>query len=118
MSLKKIFLYRNYLLFYLLIIFLLNLFLLNLPLLNVFGYEFSVFNSVVLTFISGFYIISFAKKEFKDNFRKFNRKLFIPSMSFLIVPFLVSVFNSFFTGFCSFSDGVLFYLVITFPSVL
>ncbi|HEX9741099.1 MAG TPA: hypothetical protein VGA29_10020, partial [Ignavibacteriaceae bacterium] len=39
-------------------------------------------------------------------------------MSFLIVPFLVSVFNSFFTGFCSFSDGVLFYLVITFPSVL
>jgi hypothetical protein len=125
--LKKIFSYRSRLIVYLLLVFFLNLILINLPLLNVFGYELSVFNSVLLTFVSGFYIISFAKKEKENAFpdknrdgfhKKFPQKLILPSILFLLIPFLVSVINSFFTGFCSFSDGLLFYIVITFPSVI
>jgi len=115
---KKIFFYISYLIIYLLIIFLFNILLINFPLLNVFGYEFSVFNSVLLTFISGFYIISLSKRKEENVFKKFPQKLILPSLLFLIIPFLVSVINSFFTGFCSFSDGLLFYIVITFPSVI
>ncbi len=118
MQYKKIILGRNYLSIYLLIIFVLNFLLLNFPLFNVFGYEFSVFNSVLLNFIAGFYLISLVNKEQEKNFNSFNKKLFLPSILFLLIPFLVSVVNSFFTGFCSFSDGLFFYIVITIPSVV
>ncbi len=114
---KKIFYYKNYLLSYLSVILLFNILLLSFPLLNVFGYEFSVFNSVLLTFVSGLYVISLAKND-ENNFAKFLRKLKLPALLFLTVPFLVSVINSFFTGFCSFSDGLFFYIVITSPSVI
>jgi len=115
MSYLKFFSYKNYLPFYLLVILLLNFLLLSIPLLNVFGYEFSVFNSVLLTFISGFYVISLSKKK---EYQNFNLKLIASSFFFLLIPFLVSVINSFFTGFCSFSDGVMFYFVITAPSLI
>ncbi len=127
LQLKKIFSYRNRLLVYLLVILILNIFLINFPLINVFGYEISVFNSVLLTLVSGFYIISIARREEENAFpdksrdgfhKKFPQKLILPSILFLLIPFLVSVINSFFTGFCSFSDGMLFYIVITFPSVI
>ncbi|MDO8550259.1 MAG: hypothetical protein Q7S39_08940, partial [Ignavibacteria bacterium] len=116
--LKKIFSYRNFLLIYLLVVLIFNILLINFPLLNVFGYELSVFNSVLLTFVSGFYIISFSKREQEYAFKKFPQKLIFPSAIFLLIPFLVSVINSFFTGFCSFSDGLLFYIIITFPSII
>ncbi|HSP86755.1 MAG TPA: hypothetical protein VLN45_01375, partial [Ignavibacteriaceae bacterium] len=118
LQLKKIFSYRSHLIIYLLIVFLLNILLINFPLLNVFGYELSVFNSVLLTFISGFYIISLAKREKENSFNGFPKKIIFPSILILLTPFLVSIINSLFTGFCSFSDGLLFYIVITFPSVI
>ena len=115
---SPIFSFRNFLVIYLLIIFIFNLLLIFFPLLNVFGYELSVFNSVLLAFISGFYIITFAKREERNGYKKFFQRLIIPYFLFLLIPFLVSIVNSFFTGFCSFSDGLLFYIVITFPSVI
>ncbi|MCZ7613228.1 MAG: hypothetical protein M5T52_06750 [Ignavibacteriaceae bacterium] len=36
----------------------------------------------------------------------------------LFIPFLISVVNSIIFGFCSFWDGLMFYLVITCPSVI
>ncbi len=114
-SIKKIFSYRNYLPVYLLIILLVNIFFINIPLIRVFGYEFSVANSVLLTFISGLYVISLLKNEEKNNFVN---KLILPSFLFLLVPFLVSFINSLLTGFCSFIDGLLFYIVITVPSII
>jgi hypothetical protein len=36
----------------------------------------------------------------------------------IFLPFAISVVNSIIFGFCSFTDGLLFYLVITFPSVI
>ena len=115
---KNIFTGRNYLSFYLLILLLVNLALLKLPLTNVFGYEFSVINSLLIVLLSGIYTIYF----FDDNFSKKNRN-FIPELLkslllLLIMPFSVSVINSAISGFCSFTNGLLFYLVITCPSII
>lgn len=112
---KKIFPWKNYLVIYLFVILLFNLLFITLPLIKVFGYEFSVLNSFLLTIISGLFIISHCNKK-KEN--EFGKDLILPAIFFLSIPFLVSVINSFFTGFCSFSDGFFFYLVITLPSVI
>ncbi len=72
---KNIFTGRNYLGFYLLILLLVNLALLKLPLTNVFGYEFSVINSLLIIFLSGIYTIYF----FEINFSKKNKN-FIPEL--------------------------------------
>ena len=112
---KKIFHWKNYLVIYLFVILLFNLAFINLPLINVFGYEFSVLNSFLLTIISGLFIIS---HSIKKKGRGFSENLFLAAILFLSIPFLVSVINSFFSGFCSFSDGLFFYLVITLPSII
>ena len=117
-SIKKIFHWKNHLAIYLIILLLFNLLFLNLPLVNVFGYEFSVLNSVLLIVISGLFIILCCIKKNEGEFNNLSKDLFLPAVLFLAIPFFVSVINSFFTGFCSFSDGFLFYLVITLPSVV
>ena len=71
---KNIFTGRNYLSFYLLILLLVNLALLKLPLTNVFGYEFSVINSLLIIILSGIYTIYYSE----INFSKANRD-FIPN---------------------------------------
>jgi hypothetical protein len=114
---KKIISLYNYLILYSLVILLFNIFFLKIPLINVFGYEFAVANSVLLTILSGLYFISFKKKRPVPAKHDIKPAAIVFS-AFLIIPFLVTVINSFFTGFCSFWDGILFYLVITSPSVM
>ena len=116
-AIKKILNWKNRLALYSVIIFLINLLFLNFPLVNVFGYEFSVLNSVLLIIASGLFIISYCIRK-KDELKNISKDLVLPALLFLVIPFLVSVINSFFKGFCSFSDGLLFYLVITLPSVV
>jgi len=115
---KNIFTWRNYLGFYILILFIVNLALLNLPLTNVFGYEFSVINSMLIILLTGIYTIHFFKVNFSIQDRSFTSELYKSLIFFLIIPFIVSVSNSFFKGFCSFMDGLLFYIVITSPSII
>ena len=115
---KKIFGWRNNILIYLVIILIINLILLKFPLTNVFGYEFSVLNSMLLVLIGGIYSISFYKNLYEKEKQNFSGELFKSLFYFLLIPFCVSVVSSFFKGFCSFYDGILFYLVITVPSVL
>jgi len=111
--------YKN-LLIYLLIIFIFNITFLFFPLVNVFGFEFSLANSVLLFFVSGIYTINYFTK--RTNLIEPNRpgikKTAIAFLIFLIVPLVISLVYSFFTMFCSVKDGFLFYLVITFPSVI
>lgn len=117
MQFKKILTSYNYLVFYSLLIFISNLFFLNIPLINVFGYEFAIANSILLTILSGLFFISFFKK--KDIIGKGDlKKLLIPIFVFLSIPLIVTLINSILTEFCSFPDGVLFYLIITCPSVI
>ena len=118
--LKKILPGYNYLSIYLLILILFNIFLLYLPLTNVFGYEFSVANSILLVFLSGFYTISLIKKIKlgkinRDLTKKYFRVIII---WFLLIPGFISITHSIFSFSCSFIDGVAFYAVITAPSVV
>ena len=95
------------------ILILFNLLLINLPLTSDFGYEFSALNSFLLIIISGLLVISFLKR--KENFIKNILKIF-PIL--LLVPLLISILNSLITTTCSLTDGFLFYIVITIPSII
>ncbi|MCW9095421.1 MAG: hypothetical protein OQJ74_06220, partial [Ignavibacteriaceae bacterium] len=109
---------NNYLGVYLALIALINLFLLTLPLTNVFGYEFSAVNALLLSFLSGLYIITYLQTKTDEQKSNQNR---LPLKAFsltLIIPFAISILKSIIFGFCSFWDGLWFYLVITCPSVI
>jgi len=116
MSLKRIFTSYNYILTYILIICFADLLLLQLPLAGILGYEYSVVNSILITILSGIYIITFLKKETIQAFSV--RKILIVYALFLIISFLVGIAGSFAGLACSIGDGILFYLVITVPSVI
>lgn len=101
--------------FYLITIFivlLFNLLFIQQPLLNTFGYEFAALNSLLLVIVSGLYSISFFKKNPNEILVLCKKLIFL-----LIIPLLVTIVYSLLTMFCSFWDGLLFYLLITFPSV-
>lgn len=89
-----------------------NLIFIQLPLSNTLGYEFSILNALLLVFISGLYSISYVKKN-KNDFKSFLIKL----ISLAFIPLAISIVYSIFTMFCSFIDGLLFYLLIAFPAV-
>lgn len=109
---------NNYLVIYLIVIGIINLILQTLPLTNVFGYEFSALNALLLSVLSGLFSISLLKSLHKEN-KKFSVADFISALRWMIfLPFTISIVKSIIFGFCSFTDGLLFYLVITFPSVL
>lgn len=88
--------------------------------LNVFGFEFSLANSILLFFISGIFTLKyFAKRQILFERGEINvKKVGIIFLIFLAIPLLVSLTNSLFTMICSLRDGFLFYLVITVPSVI
>ncbi len=101
-----------YYLITIIIVLLLNLIFIQLPLLNTLGYEFAALNSLLLLILSGFYSISFLKSNPND-FNTLCKKLILLA----IIPLLISIAYSFFTMFCSFMDGILFYFLIAFPAI-
>jgi hypothetical protein len=118
-KIKKILAFKNYLLFYLLIILILDLILTRLPLTKVFGYEYSVLNSMLLVFLSGLSAITLLKRSAsKEEGELVLNVLLYSFISFIILPVIVSITHSFFTIKCSLLEGFLFYLVLTVPSVV
>jgi len=115
---KSIIKWKNYLSIYIIVLVLANIGLLYLPLVNVFGYEFSVINSMLLVIFTGIYTIKYYDTFFTKNNHLFTSELFESSLLLLLIPFTVSIINSLINGFCSFIDGLLFYLVITLPSII
>lgn len=109
---KLKFSFKNLLLF---ILFSINLLLVFLPLTNILGYEFSLVNSILIFFISGFASIKgFSKNNGIIEF--FSReKLFFGQI--LIIPFIVSLVSTVLFSYCPFTDGSLFYLTLTVPTV-
>lgn len=89
-----------------------NLLLVQFPLSNSLGYEFSSLNAVLLFYLSGLLTLRWLK-----HFGKINSTLIALLILNLSIPFLIIVLYSFLTLFCSFTHGVLFYLVITIPAV-
>jgi hypothetical protein len=114
--LRKIFGGRNYLVIYLVVIILFNLLLLKFPLTNVFGFEFSVLNSFLLVLLSGIYTLSLVQKA--TEYGSFIKLNLTSLLFFLIIPPVISVTHDLLTITCSLTDGLLFYIFITIPSVI
>lgn len=91
--------------------------LLKFSLSNVFGYEFSVLNSILITFLSGLHSIKLLKHKLEEKVYSL-RSLFENLLFFILIPLVISLANSYINGFCSFIDGLNFYLVILAPAVI
>ncbi len=113
MSLKKIISYKNGLLVYASVLVVINYFLTQLPLTSTFGYEFAASNGLMLCIIAGLYTINSVRKSdfILSELIKYLLILFL-------IPIIISVINSILTMFCSFIDGLAFYLLIVGVSIL
>src|SRR5574338_377265 len=113
MSLKKILSYKNGLLIYAIILILINILFTDLPLTKTFGYEFSAVNGLLLCIISGLYTIGCINTK-QNNLSSTFINIFILS----VIPLAISIINSMLTMFCSFWDGLWFYILIVIGSVM
>ncbi len=92
--------------------------LLQFPLTNILGFEYSFINSIVLCFLVGlFTVISIRKNQFIFD-KELLSELFWAVLSFLCLPFVISLIASFFILNCSLLDGIYFYFVLAVPSGL
>lgn len=113
MSFKKLLLYKNGFLIYGLILFLSNIILANLPLTSTFGYEFAAVNGLLLSIICGLYTLGFVYNT------KFNLSDILINIFILFtIPLIVTIINSILTMFCSFWDGLWFYIIIVSGSIM
>lgn len=95
------------------LILIVNLILLTLPLTGTFGYEFAAVNGLLLVIISGMFIlISISKSDYHLS------QIFINLLLFVLLPLVVIIINSLLTMFCSFWDGLFFYVLIVVTSTL
>ncbi|MBZ0201111.1 MAG: hypothetical protein K8H86_14660, partial [Ignavibacteriaceae bacterium] len=95
-----------------------NVLFLFLPLTAVFGYEFSLFNSLIVVVLSGVLVIN-SVAHFKNQGRgKTLKEISKGLMVFFVIPLFISLINSLFTGFCSFLQGLSFYFTFVFPALL
>ncbi len=117
---KKILFAKNSIAIYAASIIIINLILLTFPLTNIFGFEFSAINSMLLVLLSGIYVIQLLKKESATvlNFKSIKINLPITGALFLLIPAVISVSHSIYTSSCPLKDGVLFYVILTFPSIV
>ena len=113
MQFKKILLHFNSIKYSALVLFLFNLALTQISLLKTFGYEFAAANGLILVIISGLYTI----KSLSDRGNQISdliEALFILS----VIPIIVIIINSILTMFCSFWDGLIFYVLIVYTSII
>ena len=113
MQLKKILLYFNSIKYSALVLFLFNLVLTQISLLKTFGYEFAAANGLILVIISGLYTIKFLSNR-ENHISDLFKVLFILS----VIPLVVIIINSILTMFCSFWDGLIFYVLIVCTSII
>jgi len=110
---------NNFLLLHLFIVACIDIYLQFIPLTKIFSFEYSFVNAILLCFLSGIYFIA-AYRKADDNFDRafFKQRILLSYFFFLLLPALISIANSFFTIQCPLTDGLSFYLVITFPAVI
>ena len=108
----------NFLSLYLLVLILFNILFLNLPLANYLGYEFSILNSILIVLISGIYSVIYFKKInlTSEEKTKILKTLINISLVLLIIPLIISFFSLFRSVTCPISDGIVFYVFLTFPA--
>jgi len=113
MLLKRMLSNENGLLIYSLVLILINITLIQFPLTGTFGYEFAAFNGLILTIFSGLYTLkSISKADYKLS------NLVISVLIITTIPLVIVIVHSIFTMFCSFCDGLGFYVLIVTTSTL
>ncbi len=112
-SFKELLSIKLVILLFTIIIISFNIILLQYPLTNVLGYEFSALNSLLNSLIIGLFTIVWKRKNLS-----FSGSFFLIVSVFVLLPLIISTTSSLITGFCSFWDGISFYLTITIPSLL
>jgi len=110
---KRIFYFRNSLIVYSLFTFIINFFLIQLPLTGTFGYEFAAVNGLLFAIISGLHTLNFLSKS------DYNLNDLVVNLSVLFfIPLFLAILKSLLTMFCSFWDGLFFYLMIDVTSII
>jgi hypothetical protein len=113
MSIRKPISLNNNFYWFCLSILIVNIILIRLPLTGTFGYEFAAINGLFLTVVSGlFTLVNLSKPEFGF------KSLLLSLGLFVLTPLVVIIIKSLLTMFCSFLDGMIFYILIVFTSVL
>lgn len=102
------------------VLILINLILINLPLTKYFSFEFSVVNSIFISFLFGLLTIHLFKfkKENEIESSRQSKNIYYYSIIILIIPIVIAFINSLFSINCSFIDGMKYYIVIVFPAVI
>ena len=113
MTIKQLISPKNKFIWFGLTILIVNLILTRFPLTGTFGYEFAAINGLLFVIISGLFTLNFLAKT----------KIHLPDLLvslvlLVLLPLVVIVIKSLLTMFCSFWDGMLFYMLIVFTSVL
>jgi hypothetical protein len=113
MSFIKFISYKNGLLIHSFFLISVNIILTQLPLTSTFGYEFAAINGLMLTVIAGLHTFNFiSKSEFAPT------ELIKNLLILFLIPFVITIINSMLTMFCSFIDGLSFYLLIVSASIM
>lgn len=103
----------------LILLLLCNTVLLNLPLTNILGYEYSAINGILIALLSGIYTISFLKKNPSGKETPaLLKELFQNLLPLVVLPLFMGLASALFVRNCSLIEGVLYYLVLSVPSVL
>ncbi|MCX6167919.1 MAG: hypothetical protein NTX65_01145 [Ignavibacteriales bacterium] len=103
---------------YLLVLIIINILLTKLPLTGTIGFEFAAINGILLFLFGGLTAQSKFKKNSYKSFLELLNNNKILFLSFLLLPFLISLIPSLFISKCPIIDGVLFFFVITIPSFI
>lgn len=117
---KKILNGFNRLLVYSIILFLFDLFLLKFPLTNIFGYEYSAANALLISFLSGIYVISLFRSNLPPELQQnhWKKSFAVYFIVILLIPAVIAVMHSYSGLKCPLKEGFVFYSILTVPSII
>jgi len=92
----------------------------QIPLFNYLGYEFSAVIALLASFLAGLLTISMWRKSegtYKGNVVSFSLRSSGVLVLSLVIPLMIISANAFFIKNCSFSDGIVLFLLVPVPAV-
>ncbi len=99
---------------FILVIVLINLIFTFFPLLNILSFETSVLNGILFAFISGLFWL----RKSSSRINKSLKSILIFYFIIILIPFIILSFSTIICQQCPFSDGIFFYLILAFPSII
>ncbi len=101
------------------LIVIINLSVLSLPLVGKLGYEHSALNSVLIFIFSGILSLKYYRNKYYGNENPYNvfRNYKTVFLLLTIIPFIIGFIFTLIFSTCPFKDGMIFYIVISLPSL-